>query len=102
MKIQEAIASNRSETHHFNGGLQRIAYELPWGSQLLSYTDDRLFYSCDENETKIDLCYLWIVPASAKLPPGYLKYLGSNAKSTTPIHYFEETFEPTDHFRHET
>lgn len=102
MQIREATASDRFETHNFSEGVQRITYTLPWGSQLLSYTDDRLFYSCEENETGRDFCFLWIVPANAKLPPGYLKYLGSNAKSTTPIHYFEETYEATDHFRHET
>lgn len=104
MKILEATTRDRSETHNFNAGSRRITYALPWGSQFLSFTDGRLFYSCDENEPSNvrHSFFLWIVPADAKLPPGYLKYLGTDAKSTTPIHYFEETFEPTDHFRHGT
>lgn len=98
MIILEATPDLRTEIRDFNGGLQRITYELTKGAYFFSYSGDRLFYCCNEEATVKEPHVVWKVPTGSALPPPYLKYLGTSP-GTTPIHYFCEVFEAESDFR---
>ena len=92
MQVHEAIAEQIVYRKQFEGGYQRLTYELPIDSKFLSCINGtKLLYVLDEDIGVTDHLDIWVISGTCTLPPQYtLKYLGSHPGGTTPVHYFCE------------